>query len=155
MTTTVIPAAEPVTTRPPIRRGVLAATVGAGVALAYGAVLDLADVPMLAGGPGATEPTAIGLRNFAEGTIICTAIATGLAVVLARRAARPRRTFIATTVALTLASMMLPLAAGATATSTRLALALGHVLIASVVVPIIAMALPDGPDRSDPTAPRA
>jgi len=148
MTTTLIPATtEPATTGTPIRRGVLAAAAGAGVALAYGAVLDLADVPMLAGGPGATEATAIGLRNFAEGTIICTAIATAIACVLARRAARPRRTFVATTVALTAVSVMFPLAAGATATSTRLSLALGHVLIASVVIPIIALALPDSPNR--------
>ena len=143
MTTTVIPAARPATTPPLVRRGLLAAAVGAGVALAYGAALDMADVPMLAGGPGATEATAIGLRNFAEGTIICTAIATVLAHVLARRAARPRRTFVTTTVVLTLASVALPLAAGATATSTRLSLATGHVLIAAVVVPVIALALPD------------
>jgi hypothetical protein len=148
MTTAVIPSAEPVTTKPPIRRGVLAATVGAGVALAYGALLDIADVPMLAGGPGATEPVAIGLRNFAEGTIICTAIATVLAAVLARRATRPRRTFVTTTVALTLASVALPLAAGATATSTRLSLALGHVIIAAVVIPVLALALPDAPEKS-------
>jgi Family of unknown function (DUF6069) len=127
------------------RAGAVAAIVGAAVAAAYGALLDVGGIPMLAGGPGASEATTIGLRSFIEGTVILTTLATVLAFVFLRRSRRPRHTFVVTTVSLTLLSLSLPLAAGATALSTKLTLALGHLVVAAVVIPIIARGLPSSP----------
>ena len=130
-------------TRPSVwRAGALAAIVGAAVSAVYGALLDVGGIPMLAGGPGASEATTIGLRSFVEGTVILTALVTVLAFVFVRRSRRPRHAFVVTTVSLTLLSLSLPLAAGATALSTKLTLALGHLVVAAVVIPIIARRLP-------------
>jgi uncharacterized protein DUF6069 len=135
--------ASAVKTKPKVwRGGALAAVVGAAVAAVYGGLLDVGGIPMLAGGPGAPEATTIGLRNFVEGTVILTAAATVLAFAFVRRARRPRHAFVVTTVSLTLFSLSIPLSAGATALSTKLTLALGHVVVAAVVIPIIARRLP-------------
>lgn len=124
------------------RRGSVAVVIGAIAAALYGWVIDLAGVPMLAGGPGATEPEAVGPANFAAGTAALSLVGVGIAAVLLRRAAAPRRTFIVTTVALVALSFVPVVLAGATATSTKLAFALGHVLLATLVVSLIARALP-------------
>jgi drug/metabolite transporter (DMT)-like permease len=99
-------------------RGAVAAVVGAVVATAYGVILDVAGVPMRAGAPGATTPTSISLTTFAEGTLAFTIIAVGLAWLFERRAPRPRHTFVVTTVFLTVVSLALPLATGATNNQT-------------------------------------
>jgi Family of unknown function (DUF6069) len=124
------------------RAGAVAAIVGAAVAAAYGALLDVGGIPMLAGGPGASEATTISLRNFVEGTVTLTALATVLAFIFVRRARRPRHALVVATASLTLFSLTIPLSAGATALSTKLTLALGHLVVATVVIPIIARGLP-------------
>jgi hypothetical protein len=72
-----------------------------------------------------------------------TAIATVLAVVLTGRTLRPKRTFVLTCAGLTLVSLVLPVAAGATATSTKVMFTVGHLVLAALIVPIIARPLPD------------
>lgn len=124
------------------RRGLLVVVVGALAAGLYGWVIDLAGVPMRAGGPGATEAQNVGPANFAAGTAILTLVGLGLAAAMRRRAGAPRGTFLATTGVLTAVSLMPVTLAGATTTSTKLAFALGHVLLALLVVPLIARTLP-------------
>jgi hypothetical protein len=68
-----------------------------------------------------------------------------LAAVFARRATRPQRTFLVTTIALTLLSFVPDVLADAHA-STRLTLALTHIVAAAMVIPALASRL------SEPTS---
>jgi hypothetical protein len=61
---------------------------------------------------------------------------------LSRRANQPRRTFVRTTIALTLVSIVPDVLADAH-TSTRLTLALTHVVAAAIVIPALASRLHD------------
>lgn len=115
---------------------------GAAAVALYGWSLDAAGVPMRAGGPGATVSEPVTPATFATGTAILTVVAIGLAMMLRRRASAPRRAFLTTTVALAAASLVLPLTAGATAASTKVWFAVGHVVIAALILPILARALP-------------
>ena len=73
-------------------------------------------------------------------TVVATMIGTLLAAVFARRAARPRRTFVVTTISLTLLSFVPDVIADAHV-STRLTLALTHVVAAALVIPALASRL--------------
>ena len=86
---------------------------------------------------------AIPLLGFAQLTFVAAIIGTILAVVLSRRASRPRRTFVVTTVALTLRRRSSPTCSPTRTTATRLALALTHVVAAAIVIPALASRLSD------------
>lgn len=120
-----------------------AAGLAAAVATeAYGLVARAAGVPMAAGTPGASATQPIEVGMFAMGTLICTFWGTVIAVLLARFAKDPARTYVRTTVALTVLSLADPLAAGGgTAFSTRLMLALAHVIAAAIIIPTVARRL--------------
>jgi hypothetical protein len=124
------------------RTSAIAVVGGAAAAALYGVLLDVAGVPMRAGGPGATASEPVTPGTFALGTAFLTVIALGIAAVLRGRAARPRRTFLITGWALTALSLPLPLAAGATAASTKAWFAIGHVVLAAMILPVVATALP-------------
>jgi len=83
---------------------------------------------------------AIPLLGFAQMTLVATMIGTLLAAVFARRATRPQRTFVVTTISLTLLSLVPDVIAEAN-TSTRLTLALTHVVAAAIVIPALATRL--------------
>ena len=119
---------------PLIGHGLLA-TVAASVATpavaAAGSALGISlDVD---GGP-------IPVPGFATLTAFFSVIGLVLAVVLARFARRPRRTWIRTTVVLTVLSfvpdLVFPMAA-----STRVLLVLTHVVAAAIVIPTVARRL--------------
>ncbi len=121
-------------------------SVLAGVAAAiatevYGLVARAAGVPMEAGSIGAAEAEPITVGMFAMGTLSSTFWGTILAVILARYARRPARTYVVTTVVLTVVSLAGPLGAGDTATSTKLMLALAHLVAAAIVIPTVARRL--------------
>jgi heme A synthase len=97
-------------------------------------------------GSDTAQPIAVGM--FAMGTLICTFWGTVLAVILARRALHPARAFARATIALTAFSLASPLAAGDTATSTKLMLALAHLLAAAIVIPIITHRLTHAPGKN-------
>ncbi len=61
---------------------------------------------------------------------------TVLAVVFARRASRPARAFLATTLPLLTLSLTGPLTANATA-ATKVTLACGHLIAAAIVIPVV------------------
>ena len=117
--------------------GAIAALAGAAVLYAYGTVARALDVPLRAGEIGARHAQAITPASFAAGVVFCTVAGTMLAMVLARRAARPARAFLRTSLALVAISLVFPLAASHSATATRLTLALGHLIAAAVVIPIL------------------
>lgn len=144
LTTTTIQqasAAASIRTRRVWTAGLTAAVAGATIAAGYGAILDAEGVPMWAGNIGAATAQPVTPGNFAVGVILCTVGATALAVVLARRSLRPTRAFVSITIGLAVLSLLSPAAAAHTATATRVTFALGHVIAASVVIPIIARRL--------------
>jgi hypothetical protein len=83
---------------------------------------------------------AIPVLGFAQLTIFAAVVGTVLAVALARRAARPFRTFLTATIALTALSLVPDVLADAH-TSTRFTLALTHIVAAAIVIPSLASRL--------------
>ena len=130
--------------------GAAAAAAGAAVLYAYGTLAQALDVPMRAGEIGASHAQAITPASFAIGVVFCTVAGTILAMVLARRAAHPARAFLRTSLVLVAISLVFPLAASHTATETRLTLALGHLITAAIVIPIITRRLTHAPGRPGP-----
>jgi hypothetical protein len=130
--------------------GAAAAAAGAAVLYAYATLAQALDVPMRAGEIGASHAQAIAPASFAIGVVFCTVAGTILAMVLARRAAHPARAFLRTSLVLVAISLVFPLAASHTATETRLTLALGHLIAAAIVIPVITRRLTHAPGRPGP-----
>ena len=110
--------------------GVLAAAATASVA----ALADLAGISLDVDG----EP--IPVAGFGTMTLAAVVVGYVLAIALNRWAARPRRTFTVTTVALTVASFI-PDLTFPMAGSTRAVLMLTHLVAATIVIPTIAARL--------------
>ena len=109
------------------KAGVLAAvatTVLAGVALA-------ADVPLEIDGE------ALPLLAFAQLTLMATAVGVLLAKAVTRWSTRPRRAFVAVTVALTALSVVPDLSVPAS-TASRAVLIATHLVAAAIVIPALA-----------------
>lgn len=139
-TTQVHPAAtatEHVTTdrRPVWKHGLAAAAGAAAVTTVLAAVASAAGVSFE--GP---DGTAIPLLGFTQLTFVFSMIGVGLAAILARKARRPRSTFVRTTVALTALSVVPDFTFGFDA-ATACSLATLHVVAAAIVVPTIARRL--------------
>jgi hypothetical protein len=130
------------TNRTPIWRVGAVAAVAAAIATELFVVVAKAlDIPMETAG-WTTEPAQeIPAGGFAMMTVLWTAVGTVLAVVLARRAKQPARTFVVTTVVLTVLSLVSPLTANDTTTATIVVLCLSHVVAAAVVIPALARRL--------------
>ncbi|MFD5739750.1 DUF6069 family protein [Streptomyces massasporeus] len=128
-------------TRPVWLVGILATLAGAVVTEAFALVTRAAGVPMEAASPGATEAAEIPVGGFFGGVVFWSVAGIVLAVVLARWAKHPARTFTVTTVALTALSLVGPAVAPHTAVSTQIVLAASHVVAAVVVVPLLARRL--------------
>jgi hypothetical protein len=136
--TPAIPATSRLAKLPVAVTGAIAALAGAAVLYAYGTVAKALDVPLRAGEMGASHAQALTPASFATGVVFCTVAGTILAMVLTRCAAHPARVFLRTSLVLVAISLVFPLAASHAATSTRLTLALGHLVAAAIVVPILA-----------------
>ncbi|WP_328771779.1 DUF6069 family protein [Streptomyces sp. NBC_00286] len=128
-------------TRPVWLVGVLATLAGAVVTEVFGLIARGVGVPMDAASPGAKEAAEIPVGGFAGGVVFWSIAGIVLAVVLARWAKRPARTFVTITVALTALSLAGPAAAPHTATSTQIVLAVSHVVAAAVIIPVLARRL--------------
>jgi hypothetical protein len=143
-TTLIVPTAP--TTGPAIREsaptkqlwktGVVAGLVASVATTTVAASAKAIDIPIEVGGK------AIPLLGFAQLTFVGALIGTILAVVLSNRATRLRRTFVVTTVALTLLSIVPDVLADAHA-ATRFTLALTHVVAAAIVIPALSSRLSD------------
>ena len=123
------------------RRPVWKTGVTAGVA-ASAATFGLAAFVRGIGVPVKVAGESIPLAGFAELTLVASLVGTLLAVVLSRRAARPRHTFVVTTMALTLVSIVPDVLADAH-TATKFALALSPLVAAAIVIPALASRLSD------------
>ena len=135
-------APQQTTSRPPIRRvvggSVVGAVAGAAALFGYGAAAIAVHGPMQVGDPGDTTP--ITAASFAIGVLFSSFFGIVLAVALARWAKHPARTFQITAIALTVVSLWAPFTAH-TDDATRFLLAVGHVVAACVVIPLIVRSL--------------
>jgi hypothetical protein len=113
------------------------AGAAAGIATAaYARIAETAGVSLNVGGQ------AIPVLGFAQVTFVAAIIGTIIAVALAHRASRPRRTFLVTTFVLTFASFVPDALADAQA-ATKLTLVLSHVVAAAIVIPALTSRLSD------------
>jgi hypothetical protein len=117
------------------RVGALASVVAVVLTTVFALAAKALDVSLEVDGE------AIPIIAFAYITLLFAAVGTVLAVVLARRAKRPARTFVVTTVALTALSLVPPLATADIDTSTRVTLCLSHLVAAAIVIPVLAARL--------------
>ena len=128
--------------RPSLRRvardSVVGVVAGAAVLFAYGAAAVAVHGPMAVGDPGNTVP--ITAASFSIGVLFSSFFGVVIAVALARWAKRPARTFQRAAIALTAVSLYAPFTAQ-TDTATKYLLAVGHVVAAAVIVPLIVRAL--------------
>lgn len=140
-TTTSQPVAAPVVSHVPARRVWRGAVIAAATATAtieiYTAAARALGVPMKAGFLGAATASPLTAASFATGVLVCTFWGAILATILARKAAHPARTFVRITAGLTIVSLAVPAGAGATATATKVTLAAAHILVASIVIPVL------------------
>lgn len=128
---------RPAPVRPLWRTG-----LGAGLAAAV-ATVAVAGVAHAAGVSLETEPgQAIPLIGFGQLTLFFTAIGVLIARTLRRRAHRPRTTFTRTAIALTVLSIVPDMLLSAAA-STKMTLALTHLVAAAIVIPALASRLSD------------
>ncbi len=125
------------------RVGTLAGLTAAVATTAVALGAKVIDIPMKAAAQNADVGRAIPLTGYAMGTVLCTAIGTVSAIVLARRAKRPAVLFVGITAVLTLVSFAGPITAGHATTATRLVLSLTHVVAAAIVIPALAFRLAD------------
>ena len=143
-TTTAATAATRTTVRPSSRpiwkTGAIATLAAAVVNVGIAAAARAADVPL------AIEGEEIPVAGFATMTILWSFVGILLAVALHRWARRPQRTFVVTTVVLTVLSLVTPLTGDAD-TATRVVLELTHLAAAAVVIPAIAGKLRRDPVR--------
>jgi hypothetical protein len=131
------PTATSAPARPVWQVSALAGLAAAVATELYGLAARAAGVPMAAAGLGSAKATPITVGMFAMGTLICTFWGTILAVVLARYAAHPARIYLRATVVLTALSLAIPLSAADTALSTRLTLAVAHLIAAAIIIPAV------------------
>jgi hypothetical protein len=123
------------------RNGLTALTAGMVVIEIYRAIGRAAGIAMRAGAPGANTAQHLTAANFAFGICLGAVGGTLVAGLIARYTQRPRRTFLIAAVTLTAVSLVFPLAAAHAAPSTKLFLAGGHVLAATIMIPIFSRRL--------------
>jgi Family of unknown function (DUF6069) len=125
-----------------LRASFVAAVAGVAAAEVYVALVKGAHVSMSAGFLGGTQAAPITAASFAIGVLVSTFWGTVLSAVLCKLSGHPRRAMLLVSSALAGVSLFVPLDAGATATSTKLALAGAHVIVALIVIPLLARAVP-------------
>ena len=121
--------------QPVWKHGVAAAVVAAVATTALAAIASVAGVSF-ADSTGASIPIA----GFAQLTLVFSLIGVGIAAIMARRARRPRATFVRTAVALTALSFVPDLTFGFDAGSAATLITL-HTVAAAIVVPTLARRL--------------
>jgi uncharacterized membrane protein YoaK (UPF0700 family) len=121
--------------QPVWKHGVAAAVVASVATTVLAAVASAAGVSF-ADSTGASIPIA----GFAQLTLIFSLLGVGIAAVMARKARRPRPTFVRTAVALTALSFVPDLTFGFDAVSAATLISL-HTVAAAIVVPTLARRL--------------
>lgn len=135
MSTTSSTASTSSTDRKPVWAHGLAATVAAAAA-----TTAIAAIAKSAGVSFEVDGQDIPLLGFTQLTVIFSLIGVGLAALFARRARRPRSTFVRTTVVLLVLSVI-PDATFGFDVASALCLMLAHLVAASIVIPTLAARL--------------
>jgi amino acid transporter len=125
--------------RQPVWKHGVAAAVVASVATTVLAATASAAGVSFADSTGASIPIA----GFAQLTLVFSLIGVGMAAIMARKARRPRATFVRTAIALTALSFVPDLTFGFDASSAATLIAL-HTVAAAIVVPTLAGRLARG-----------
>lgn len=146
-TATAVPTRSQPVVRPVWRAGAVAGIAAAMATTLVAAAARAAGVSLKVAPQGGGAAQAIPSMGFATVTLAGAAVATVLAVVLARWARRPGPTFVAVTTVLTLASFAAPAMAGHATVATKLVLDLSHVVAAAIVIPVLAERLGRQPGR--------
>ncbi|MFI9552751.1 DUF6069 family protein [Nonomuraea endophytica] len=129
VTTTVTSPAQPL-----VIGGLIAAAVAGAATTAIAAAGEFAGISLVVGGE------LIPVAGFGVLTVVFSVVGLALALVLARRARRPRTVFVRTTIVLTVLSLLPDVLVDASA-ATRMLLMLAHVVAAAIVIPAIARRL--------------
>jgi len=129
-------APTPAGERQPVWKHGVAAAVVASVATSVLAAVASAAGISFADPTGASIPIA----GFAQLTLVFSLVGVGIAAVMARKARRPRSTFVRTAVALTALSFVPDLTFGFDAASAATLITL-HTVAAAIVVPTLAWRL--------------
>ncbi|MBM7517220.1 DUF6069 family protein [Nocardioides nitrophenolicus] len=124
---------DTVTARRTVWKHGVAAAVGAAATTSVLAALASAAGVSFADQSGASIP----ILGFTQLTLVFSLIGVGLAAVLARRARRPRSTFVRVTVALTVLSLVPDATFGFDLASALCLMAL-HLTAAAIVIPVLA-----------------
>ena len=98
MITTIYRAPARSTSRRIVLDGIVGALVATAAIEAYAAIGRAAGVPMRAAAPGSDAASSITAGSFASGVLICSFWGTLLALLIARFARRPARTFAGATI---------------------------------------------------------
>jgi hypothetical protein len=122
--------------RPVVRPGVLASAAAAAATTTTAAIASASGVSF-ADRSGSSIP----VSGFGLLTVAFCLLGVALAAILARRASRPRATFVRTTVVLVGLSIVPDLVSGFGAAAT-LTLICTHLLAAAIVIPTLAVRLP-------------
>jgi hypothetical protein len=121
--------------------GILATLVAAVTAEAFTLIARAAGVPMQAAGVWEETAQKIPVGYIARSVGYWSIGGIVLAVILARWAKRPVRTFVIATGGFTVLSLAAPALAVDTAVSTQVVLAAAHVIAATVIISILARRL--------------
>jgi len=133
--------------RPLVLVGAVAGAVAAAATTLVAVAAKAVDVPLEAAPRNADAAKEIPMSGFATGTLMMVAVGIVIALLLAWKAKRPARTWVITTVVLTVISFAGPISTGHATTATRLVLGLTHVVAAAIVIPAIAHRLAQQPAR--------
>ena len=118
------------------------AALAASVAVeAWGLAARAAGVPMRAAGTGSHHATPITVGMFAMGTLVVTFWFTFVVVLIGRFARNPERAYLRTALALLGLSLVVPLTAADTATSTKLTLGIAYLIAGAIIIPTVARRL--------------
>ena len=131
-TSTTLTTPSPAPQRQPVwKHGVAAAAVASAATTVLAAIASAAGISF-ADHTGASIPIA----GFAQLTLVFSLVGVGIAAVVARKARRPRETFVRTTVALTALSFVPDLTFGFDTASAATLITL-HTVAAAIVVPTL------------------
>jgi hypothetical protein len=139
MSTTLHPAPR-TTPRPASGVGALVGTGLAAAAAATAATMAVAAAGHAAGISLDMSGAPIPVSGFGVLTAVFSLVGVGMAALMARFARRPRRTFVRTTVVLTVLSLVPDVIADA-APGTKALLMLTHLVAAAIVIPAVARRL--------------
>ncbi|MGH3679192.1 MAG: DUF6069 family protein [Natronosporangium sp.] len=135
--------------RPLWQIGLGAALVAAAASVIVYLVARAAGVPMELTGVFENELARMPVQDMAFAALLEGGIAgTALATVCRRWARRPRSYFVALAMTGLIASFALPITSDAS-TATKAVLSISHVIVAVIVVPPLALALPRGTAQHD------